>query len=410
MAKIFLVSLLAISVFACTSALRPSEEGVPTKVQDAPSAYSKNEAPTKVQDPANAYFQSGVDYLNKGEYDQAIEEFNKVLKINPRNAEAYYYRGNARLFSAQEEEDIFGPFEDLFILFGLPSLYDQAIEDYTKSLEINPKNADAFLNRGNAYYDKGKYDQAMADYNKVLEVNPRNADALVGRGNIYYSKIQYDQAISDYTKAIEIYPKYTEASYNRGLAYHAKGQYDQAISDYAKALEVDPGYADAYLSRGDAYKIKGMYDEAISDYTKFLVMNPEDVKACHNRGDAYYFKGRYNEAVADYTKALEINPKDARACNILGWIYATVEAPELRNGKKAVELSIKACELSDWKNPEYLDTLAAAYARVGDFSNAIKWQEKALESFAASQKAEAQQRLNFYKDHKPWSMDMTKIK
>jgi serine/threonine-protein kinase len=77
-------------------------------------------------------------------------------------------------------------------------------------------------------------------------------------------------------------------------------------------------------------------------------------------------------------------------------------APSFRNGKKAVELALKACELSDWKNPGYLDTLAAAYARVGDFGNAVKWQEKALESPELANNTEAQQRLNFYLERKPW--------
>ena len=66
----------------------------------------------------------------------------------------------------------------------------------------------------------------------------------------------------------------------------------------------------------------------------------------------------------------------------------------VRNGEKAVVLALKACELSEWKNPRYLDTLAASYARVGDFGNATKWQEKALQIFGKGKAAEAQERLS----------------
>ena len=120
------------------------------------------------------------------------------------------------------------------------------------------------------------------------------------------------------------------------------------------------------------------------------------------RGIAHINKGQYDQAISDYTKALEINPKLAEAYNEFPWLLATAKEPRIRNGKKAVELALRACELSDWKNPNYLDTLAAAYARVDDFSNAIKWQEKALESPNIYKQNEARERLNFYQQHKPW--------
>jgi len=148
---------------------------------------------------------------------------------------------------------------------------------------------------------------------------------------------------------------------------------------------------------------KAEHEQAISDYTKAIEINPKSAFAYTDRGLAYKRKGEYDLAISDYTKAIEINSKDAVAHNRLSWLFATAMAPNFRNGKKAVELALKACELSDWKNPGYLDTLAAAYARVGDFGNAVKWQERALESPSLANNTEAQQRLNFYRERKPWS-------
>jgi len=96
---------------------------------------------------------------------------------------------------------------------------------------------------------------------------------------------------------------------------------------------------------------------------------------------------------------------DAQTYNNLAWLFATAKVPGFRNGEKAVVLALKACELSEWKNPGYLDTLAASYARVGDFGNATKWQEKALQIFEKGKKAEAQERLNLYRQHRPWPSD-----
>jgi tetratricopeptide (TPR) repeat protein len=150
----------------------------------------------------------------------------------------------------------------------------------------------------------------------------------------------------------------------------------------------------------DSGKVKS--DRAISDNTKANEINPKSSLAYTDRGLAHKRKGDYDRAISDYTKAIEINSKDAMAHNRLAWLLATATAPDLRDGKKAVELALKACELSNWRNPGYLDTLAAAYARIGNFGNAVKWQEKALESRALSNNKEGQQRLDSYRERKPW--------
>jgi Flp pilus assembly protein TadD len=160
-----------------------------------------------------------------------------------------------------------------------------------------------------------------------------------------------------------------------------------------------------YNNRGIAYAEKGQYDQAISDFSKAIEINPRYGKAYNNRGIVYRLTGRYDQAISDFNKAIEINPMDAQTHNNLAWLFATANTPSFRNGEKAVGLAQKACELSEWKNPGYLDTLAASYARVRDFGNATKWQEKALQLFEEGKKAEAQKRLNLYREHRPWPPD-----
>jgi tetratricopeptide (TPR) repeat protein len=160
-----------------------------------------------------------------------------------------------------------------------------------------------------------------------------------------------------------------------------------------------------YNNRGIAFGEKRQYDQAISDFTQAIAINPGYNKAYNNRGIVYRLKGQYHQAISDFNKAMAINPLDAEAYNNLAWLMATAKAEGFRNGKKAVELALNACRLSDWKNPEYLDTLAAAYARVGDFDNAVKWQKKALETSKSAETSEFQQRLYFYWERKPWPAD-----
>ena len=90
------------------------------------------------------------------------------------------------------------------VAYAAKSQYDQAISDYTKALEINPRFAWAYYNRGNAYMRKDQYDQAISDFNKVLEINPREAQAYSRRGRCYYFKKEYDKSWDDIKKAQDL--------------------------------------------------------------------------------------------------------------------------------------------------------------------------------------------------------------
>jgi Flp pilus assembly protein TadD len=116
---------------------------------------------------------------------------------------------------------------------------DQAITEFTKAIELDPKSDWAYSNRGLAYVRKGQYDQAISDCNKALEINPRDAKAYFGRGLAYADgKGQYDQAISDFSKTIELNPRLAEAYSNRGLAYLDLAQFDHGCQDLQKACKL----------------------------------------------------------------------------------------------------------------------------------------------------------------------------
>jgi tetratricopeptide (TPR) repeat protein len=150
--------------------------------------------------------------------------------------------------------------------------YDRAISDYNKAIRIDPRHAAAYYHRGHAYADKGQYDydRAISDFSKAIKINPKYATAYYNRGLAYaQAKGEYDRAISDYSKAIELSPKLAAAYYHRGVAYaQGKGQYDQAISDYDKAIKIDARYAFAYNNRGEARWKLGNKRMACSDWKR----------------------------------------------------------------------------------------------------------------------------------------------
>ena len=125
-----------------------------------------------------------------------------------------------------------------------------------------------YCDQARAYESEGQYFEAISEYNKAIEINPRCTEAYFNRGNLYQRWGQFDYAISDYNNAIEIGPVNTEVYNNRGNAFQRKGHYDRAISDYNKAIEFDSKNAKAYSNRGVAYHLKGEYDEAWEDVHK----------------------------------------------------------------------------------------------------------------------------------------------
>ena len=149
--------------------------------------------------------------------------------------------------------------------------------------------AQYYLEQGNANLEADNPDQAITDYSRALEINPRLAEAYNNRGNAYDRKGQYDQALADYNSALKIDPRYTEASVNRGYV----------------ALD--------YIKRGNDYLGKKQYDQAISEYSRSLKITPGDGMAYNNRAFALYFKKAYGQAWEDVGKAqsldYKVNPK-----------------------------------------------------------------------------------------------------
>jgi len=190
---------------------------------------------------------------------------------------------------------------------------------------------------------------------------------------------------------------------NRGAAWQHKKEYDKAIADYTEAIRLDPTYAPVYVKRGNAWLDKKNFDKAIADYNEAIRLIPTFAPAYRNRGDTWQSKKNYDKAIADYNEVIRLVPGNPGAYNALAWIWATCPEERLRDGKRAVELATRVCELTEWKYANPLDTLAAAYAEVGDFDKAVEWQEKASKLYTdADDRKKGEDRLKLYQQRKPY--------
>lgn len=234
-----------------------------------------------------------------------------------------------------------------------------------------------WMNRGFTLLRSRHFSAAAEAFTRAIEMDPDNAEAYNHRGvaRAYMGKI--DDAISDYTRALQIKPELVGALNNRGSAFYQKKLLNRAISDYSKAIEINPYLAEAYSNRGTAWAAKGDYFRAIRDYTQALEANPYFDAPYYNRGRALSTIGDYDQAIGDLQRVIELNPKFHDAYHLLATIFAQCPDPKYRNGPKAVVLAKKAVDLKP--NPEYLSTLAVAYAEADQFDHAILTQQRAVE-------------------------------
>jgi tetratricopeptide (TPR) repeat protein len=264
--------------------------------------------------------------------------------------------------------------------------------------------APAVMNRGNAYSAKGDLDRALQDYNQAIEINPENAGAYVNRALVLAKKGDSESAMNDYAKAISLNPKQWEAYFDRAAELRDRKKPCEAMDDLDKVTELNPEFAGAYINRGSIYARQGELDEAIDDYNTALSRDPNLAEVHVIRANIFLQKKDYRRALADLQVAVQTKIKrPERTLNSLAWLRATCPEAEIRNGKEAVELALKACELSQWKDWSIIDTLAAAYAEEGDFERAIKYQKQVLQISKSSNELEKiKEHLVLYEQHRPY--------
>ena len=210
--------------------------------------------------------------------------------------------------------------------------------------------------------------------NPVAENNL--ADTLMDEGKA-------KDALPHYVAASQFDPSNPMVKYNIALNLIEMGRCREAIEELRQVIPQVPNYPPAHEALGDALYSLGLFGEASMEYQTALKLTP-DPQVLYQLGRSLYHDGKRREGIAAIQKAQSIQTESTQIANDLAWMLATAPEDDLRNGQESLVLALQANKSAGGKNPYILDTLAAAYAEIGDFDNALENGRAALKIAEAS--------------------------
>lgn len=197
-----------------------------------------------------SYFIDAKRFLREENYSKAIELFSKAIEIDSSNCDAYWERG----YCKSNLND-----------------YKGAIKDYSNAILIcnDSVKYKLYTNRGINFKKVKDYQKALSDFNKAIQLAPAYKWAWFERGNLnYYELSIYSDALTDLSQAIKLDPLQPRFYHIRALTYYYIENYQASIDDMDKAIELAPNIAQYYFDRGDAKERLELTREACRDWVK----------------------------------------------------------------------------------------------------------------------------------------------
>ncbi len=202
---------------------------------------------------------------------------------------------------------------------------------------------------------------SLTQNNAVAENNLGVALSRSGRGH---------EAISYFQAVLSTEPNDVQAHYNLGIELASEGKPVQAEFQFVQALKYDPESEKLHNNLGVVFAQQGKLDSAISEFKKAIQLNPIYPNPYLDLGMVFQEQGKAGAAIANYRRALALAPNWSQALDKLAFLTAACRGTRWYNPSDAVVLAKRANDLTDYKVPSYLETLALSYAATGDFTNA----------------------------------------
>ncbi len=218
----------------------------------------------------------GKTYYDDKNYDKAMEYFNRAIERDKwERPIPYLWRGATLLDQFKQPEEAIKDFRRVIAMTdpndqmykeGMMNLglsyfrmgkHDSALILYRQLLPTSPGEPKLYNNMGLALAASGKQQEALEAYSKSIELNPSFTDPILSRGVVYTDQLgEYDKGIADFKKVLQLDPANEDAAINIGISLYKKGETDAAISQYNSVISANPNIARVYYLRALAYSVK----------------------------------------------------------------------------------------------------------------------------------------------------------
>jgi len=331
---------------------------------------------------ARLHYAGGTILVKQGEDDGAIEHFRAATRLDPELLDAHVKLGNALARSGR-----------------LP----EAVAEFTRALELNPGDRELRLKRATILLNQGRGGDAIAELRRLVREQPedptariRVAEALEALGDPERAEREYRAALSGSGEAARL-PVPAQARIHRafGSFHQRRGRFEEAVEQYREALELDRNLIGARRELAAVLGHLGRFSEAASEYAQVTAAFPDDVPARWGEALALILERRFEEAVRTLDQGVAAAPDSVALRSLLARLLAAAPSDGIRRGERALELARSAYE--DRPLPIHAETVAMAYAEMGDFDQAVEWQRRVLAQLDEQPAADgARSRLELY--------------
>lgn len=240
---------------------------------------------TTHQESAIMHRALGEKYYSDRQYHLAVEQFSRMLEVAPGDAEAYeglgrshrelgefdkameaFEKGIALMPPSQASPIYARLHNDKAVAYDMLGKHEEASVEYEKAIKLDPTNDLYYNNKGFSYLLQMRTEEATSAFRKALENNPNNKTAHANLGYAYGLKGIYELALKEFKLASDEASAYN----NLGYIYIKDGKLTEAIESYNNALKIDPTISSSYYNKGRAYELLGEIDNAIQAYQEFL--------------------------------------------------------------------------------------------------------------------------------------------
>jgi tetratricopeptide (TPR) repeat protein len=177
----------------------------------------------KIEKKFDYYYSQGIAKIKLKQFDLAVLDFSRAIKLKPNNFELHYTIGLCKVYSHK---------------------FHEAILDFTKSLNLGNNKSNLFLERGKAYKQIENYKNAISDFKKFIESTNKNSEGYYERATTKMKLGDKRGALSDFNESIKINSMYKEAFFYRGIIKNELKDKNGACDDWSRAGEL--GYFEAY--------------------------------------------------------------------------------------------------------------------------------------------------------------------